>query len=156
MTDPKYRNATEADIPRVVELINRAFEVERAFKNGDRTDAAQVANLFAKGRFLLMESACRADACVYLERHKDRVYLGMLSVDPERQGRGAGSALLEEVERQSRVAGVEALDLRFVHLRDDLRVYYLKRGFAVAGTEPSGGVQNFTKPVHFVLMSKRL
>lgn len=156
MTSWKFRDATGDDVPRIVELVNLAFQVERAFKSGDRTDAAQVRQLQSKGRFLLMGMDGDISACVYLEPRQNRIYLGMLSVDPKGQGSGAGSRLLEEVERQVRATGIEAIDLRFVHLRDDLRTYYLKRGFVETGTEPADGLQNFTVPVHFVRMTKAL
>jgi N-acetylglutamate synthase-like GNAT family acetyltransferase len=156
MTGRTFRDAIDEDIPRVVELVNHAFQVERPFKRGDRTDFAQIRNLLSKGRFLLMEHGGRVDACVYLEPRNTHVYVGMLSVDPERQGSGLGSTLLAEVERQCRATGYEALDLRFVHLRDDLKAYYIKRGFTVTGTESADGVQNFTVPVHFICMSKEL
>lgn len=103
-----------------------------------------------------MEDGGRVEACVYLEPRNNHVYIGMLSIAPERQGSGLGSTLLAEVERQCRVAGYQALDLRFVHLRDDLSAYYTKRGFKVSGTESADGVQNFTVPVHFIRMSKAL
>lgn len=156
MTNPIFRDAINDDIPRVVELVNHAFQVERSFKRGDRTDSAQLRGLLSKGRFLLMENDARVDACVYLEPRNNHVYVGMLSVAPERQSAGLGSTLLAEVERQCRAAGYKALDLRFVHLRDDLSAYYIKRGFTVTGTESADRVQNFTVPVHFVRMSKAL
>lgn len=156
MTVRTFRNATDADVSNVVALVNRAFQVERAFKNDDRTDVDQVRRLLSRGRFLLMEVDGKLMACVYLEPRNRRVYLGMLSVDPERQGSAMGSTLLAEVERQNRAAGFEAIDLRFVHLRENLRAYYQKCGFAETGTEPVEDGQNFTVPVYFVRMSKML
>jgi predicted N-acetyltransferase YhbS len=152
----KFRDACPQDAARVAELVNHAFQVERPFKNGERTDAAQVKAMLAKGRFLLMEKNDDVAACVYLEPRANHVYVGMLSVAPGLQGSGVGSQLLAEVEKQSRSAGYQALDLRFVHLRDDLSAYYSKRGFMETGTESAEGAQNFTVPVHFICMSKRL
>ena len=152
----KFREAKPQDAACIAELVNHAFQIERSFKNGERTDAAQIEAMLARGRFLLMQNDDSVGACVYLEPRKDHAYVGMLSVAPELQGSGVGSQLLQEVERQSRSAGFQALDLRFVHLRDDLSAYYSKRGFVETGTESAEGIPNFTVPVHFISMSKTL
>lgn len=156
MTAWKFRDARPEDAACVAELVNHAFQVERPFKRGERTDASQVAAMLTKGRFLLMEDASGVAACVYLEPRERHVYVGMLSVASERQGHGLGTQMLAEVEKQSRDSGYEALDLRFVHLRDDLYAYYSKRGFVETGTESAEGIPSFTVPVHFVRMSKAL
>jgi len=151
-----FRSAQIADVNRIAELVNRAFQVERAFKDADRTDAAEIARLLDKGRFLLMERNDVVDACAYIEQRGDRAYIGMLSVAPEMQGTGAGSHLLAEVGNDCRAAGCKALDLRFVHLRTDLMAYYQKRGFVETGVESAAGLRGFTVPVHFIGMSKSL
>lgn len=48
------REASHADIPQIVLLINRAFAVERFFKSGDRTDPEQVQQMMQDGKFLLL------------------------------------------------------------------------------------------------------
>ncbi|HEX4021347.1 MAG TPA: GNAT family N-acetyltransferase [Acidobacteriaceae bacterium] len=155
-----FRAAQPADANRIAELVNYAFQVERAFKNGDRTTAAEIARMLGNGKFVLMERDGVAGACVYVEQRVDHAYIGMLSVAPELQGTGVGSQLLAEVENECRGAGYKALDLRFVHLRTDLRAYYLKRGFVETGIESAASVgasmTAFTVPVHFIAMSKNL
>ena len=44
----------------------------------------------AKGQFLLAGDNEKLTGCVYLERRGERAYLGLLAVDPERQGSGIG------------------------------------------------------------------
>lgn len=151
-----FRPAQPPDADRIAELVNHAFQVESAFKNGDRTNAAEILRLLDKGKFVLMERDGLVGACVYVEPRADRAYVGMLSVAPDLQGAGVGSRLLTEVENECRHAGYIALDLRFVHLRSDLQTYYRKRGFVEKGIESAASITAFTVPVHFISMSKIL
>ena len=48
------REASPSDIVQLVSLINRAFAVERFFKNADRTNPEQVRENMNEGTFLLL------------------------------------------------------------------------------------------------------
>ena len=58
------RLAQASDIPQIVALINRAFAVERFFKNGDRTNPEQLREMMAAGKFLLLLEEYELVACV--------------------------------------------------------------------------------------------
>ena len=103
----RMRIAQERDVDAIVRLINAAFIVERIAFDGDRIDAQGVGELLKKGAFLLAEDAAelpvRADrmdprvglsGCVYVEAVGERSYLGLLCVDPGRQGTGLGRRLV--------------------------------------------------------------
>jgi len=150
------RVARSADADRIAALVNRAFLAESWFKSTDRTNASQVRELLSKGVFLLLEEDARLLACVYLEPRGDRVYLGMLSVEQDVQGRGLGRRMMREAEDFSRRAGHVAIDLRIVHLREELPPYYRKLGYVESGTEPAQDFPGVNIPIHFVLMSKLL
>ena len=92
------REAGPADADRIAALVNRAFLAESWFKSVDRTNASQVRHLLGKGVFLLLEEDSRLLACVYLEPRGDRVYLGMLSVEQDVQGRGIGRRMMQQAE----------------------------------------------------------
>ena len=49
------RRANEADVPGIVRVVNEAFEVEREFRKGDRTSAAEIGALLARDVFLVTE-----------------------------------------------------------------------------------------------------
>ncbi|HTU52313.1 MAG TPA: GNAT family N-acetyltransferase [Acidobacteriaceae bacterium] len=155
-TDTTLREAGPADADRIAALVNRAFLAESWFKSVDRTNTAQVQGLLSKGVFLLLEDGARLLACVYLEPRGDRVYLGMLSVEQDVQGRGIGRRMMHEAEEYSRRAGHVAIDLRIVHLREELPPYYRKFGYVETGTEPAPDFPGVKVPIHFVLMSKSL
>jgi predicted N-acetyltransferase YhbS len=154
--DTTLRQASPADAERIAALVNRAFLAESWFKSVDRTNASQVRHLIGKGVFLLLEEEGRLLACVYLEPRGDRVYLGMLSVEQDMQGRGIGRRMMRDAEDFARSRGHVAMDLRIVHLREELPPYYRKHGYVETGTEPAPNFPGVKVPIHFVLMSKSL
>ena len=154
--DGKIRRAGPADADNIAALVNHAFLAESWFKSGDRTNPEQVRALLGKGVFLLLEEAAQLMACVYLESRGDRLYLGMLSVGQKVQGRGLGRRMMQEAEDFARRAGHVAIDLRIVHVREELPPYYRRLGFVEAGTEPAPDFPGVKIPIHFVLMSKSL
>jgi GNAT superfamily N-acetyltransferase len=150
------REATAADVPALVALINAAFAVEWAFINRDRTSAAEILGLLATGTFLVVEGLpSDIDACVYLERRGARVYLGMLAVQPARRKRGLGRRLMMESEARCRAWGCTGIDIRIVNRRTELPPMYVHLGFVDRGTAPFEDPL-LTKPCHFMLMSKDL
>ena len=155
-TQDAVREATASDLPEIVSLINRAFEVERFFKAGDRTDAETVRQNMRDGKFLVLREGELMIACVWMKITGDRAYLGTLSVDPSRQKSGIGARMMREAESYARANGCRALDIRIVNLRTELPAIYRKFGFVETGTEVLQDTEKFTQPVHFVRMSKEL
>ena len=150
------REAGAGDVPALVALINAAFAVEWDFVDRERTSAAEIDGLRARGTFLVVDGAAgEVRACVYLERRDARVYLGMLAVHPAQQKRGLGRLLMSECERRCRAWGATAIDIRIVNRRTELPPIYLRMGFVDRGTEPFEDPL-LRKPCHFILMSKDL
>ena len=152
----RCRQATPADADRIAELVNRAFLAESWFKSTDRTHASEVRDLLSKGTFLLLEEDARLLACVYLEPRGERGYLGMLSVEQDTQRQGLGRRMMQEAEDFSRRAGHKAIDLRIVHVREELPPYYRQLGYVEGGTEPAGNFPGVNIPIHFIRMTKVL
>ncbi len=154
---PEFRFATEADTPALIALVNAAFQVEKFFKVGERTDEAEVAEYLSKGRFLLLESQGSLVGSVYVEVRGARGYIGMLSVAPERQRQGIGTRLMAAGEEFCREMGCRAIDITVVDLRTELPPLYEKYGYRVTGTAPFPAEQMPVKvPCSFVTMSKSL
>jgi GNAT superfamily N-acetyltransferase len=152
----QIRRATDSDAEAIVKLVNRAFEVERFFKDRDRTDLNEINGLLRSGTFFLLTDDTQLVARVYVQIRGQRGYIGLLSVDPDRQGSGHGTRLMEHAEDYCGRAGCQAVDLRIVHLRTELLAFYGKRGYAQQGTESAHVIKGAKLPVHFVLMSKEL
>jgi GNAT superfamily N-acetyltransferase len=156
MSNSRLRTATHADVGAIVDLVNRAFAVERFFKTGDRTDEAQILELMRDGRFLLLIDEEVLVACVYVKLNGDRCYIGLLSVDPAKQRSGIGARMMQEAEDLGRRAGSRFADIRTVSVRPELPAIYHKLGYVEIGVESAAVIKTATMPVHFVRMSKLL
>lgn len=152
------RTATEADFNSILNLINSAFQVERFFKNRDRLDADDLARHFRDGTFLLSEEDGKLAGCIYVTRHGDHAYFGLLSVDPSHQKSGIGRRLVAAAEEFARETGARAMDLKLINLRTELPGIYQKLGYHISGTEryPKERQHMLTQPVHFLCMTKEL
>lgn len=150
------REAVETDVPAITELVNRAFSVERFFKSGERTTAAQIGDMLGQGRFLLLTTGGQLIACVFIRLNEERAYAGMLAVEPSQQRSGVGRRMMREAEDYARVHGCEVLDIRIVNVRPELAEIYTKLGFVPTGIESAEVIKTATHPVHFITMSKVL
>ena len=148
--------ATAADVPELVRVINAAYEVEKFFVSGDRTDIETINRLMTKGAFLVArDTAGTVTGCMYVELRGERCYFGMLSVDPARQGTGLGRWLVDASEQYAREHGCRFMDIRVVNLRTELPPFYRRLGYEESGTEPVDDPRAL-QPFHFILMSKSL
>jgi GNAT superfamily N-acetyltransferase len=147
--------AAAGDIPDLVRVINAAYEVEKFFVSGDRTDEDTLRRLMSKGAFLVTRDDGGLTGCVYVELRRARAYFGMLSVEPARQGTGLGRRLVDDAEQYARGHGCEVMDIRVVNLRPELLPFYRKLGYLERATEPVDDPRAL-QPFHFILMSKHL
>jgi ribosomal protein S18 acetylase RimI-like enzyme len=150
------RIAFGADIPALVRLINAAFLVEQFVFDGDRINTEETRAFMDAGKFLLAEDAAGFAGCVYLEIHQGRGYLGLLAVDPARQGRGLGSKLVAAAEDYFRAGGCSAVDLRVISQRTPLPPFYRRLGYVEIGTAPFSPSLEVKVPGHYIVMSKPL
>lgn len=150
------RLAQGADVQALARLINAAFRVEQPFIEGDRINPDGVRAYLEKGKFLLVEDSGGLVGCVYVELRGDRGYLGLLAVDPPRQGTGLGRKLMDTAENYFRAAGCRAINLRIVSARAPLPAFYRHLGYAETGTAPFAPDVPVKVPCHYILMSKCL
>jgi N-acetylglutamate synthase-like GNAT family acetyltransferase len=151
------RVATPGDVPDLVRIVNEAFVVEAFFKIGDRTSAAEIVELMNAGsEFLVADIDGTIAGCVCLEYQGDHGYLGMLSIDPAKQGRGLGRTLIEAVESRARERGCRFMDIHIVNLREELPPYYRRHGYEECGTLPFPTPERASRPCHFIVMTKPL
>src|ERR1700736_101232 len=113
----RIRRAADEDVERLTRLVNAAFAVEHVAFDGDRVDAAGVREYMTAGTFLVAEDAAGLAGCVYIEARGESSYLGLLSVEPARQGCGLGRKLMAEAEDFARGAGCRVMDLRVISPR---------------------------------------
>ena len=152
----QFRRAELNDVDAIASLINKAFLVERPFIDGDRTSVDVVRELMEKGQFLLAEEMAVLIGCVYIEQRGNRAYLGLLSIEPTRQGTGLGSRVTLRAERCACEAGATGIDLKIVSGRSGLPEFYGRLGYTRTGTEPFPAEVATKVPSHFIKMSKQL
>lgn len=156
------RRARSSDTAAVTELVNRAFEVERVFLDGERTTADEIAALIASGWFLVLEYAGGIGAAVLVQGPGQRpgappshAYFGMLSVQPELQGMGLGVRLVRVAEAVAEASGATQMTLRILSLREELSRWYKSLGYREIGSAPFDHPA-LKRPCHFVEMAKSL
>src|SRR5277367_6636956 len=92
-------------------LVNSAYRGDSSRKgwtteadllDGTRTDANAIQDLIAKPgtRVLKYLEGEKILGCVELNREGDRLYLGMLTVEPSCQGKGIGKILMTAAEKE--------------------------------------------------------
>jgi GNAT superfamily N-acetyltransferase len=155
-SDARIRLALGADVDALSALINIAFRVELPFIEGDRINPDGVREYMKKGKFLLAEAPSGLAGCVYVEVRGNRGYLGLLGVEPRRQGTGLGSKLMDAAEDFFRNANCVAIDLRIVSARAPLPAFYRRFGYVETGTAPLPQDAPVKVPCHYILMSKML
>jgi len=140
-----FRIAELADIAEIVSLVESAYRgessrqgwtTEAAFIEGQRTDEQEVSELMDKPNSIFMLCFDSGDllASVQIEKQQDNAYLGMFAVNPEKQGGGIGSMLLDQVESYAKNEwGCEAMQITVITIRDELISWYLRNGYKSAG-----------------------
>lgn len=170
----KLRPATQADLPQIHALIERAYRGNSArigwsheadLLGGQRTDRetleAMMADTFQ--RLLVHEDADEIIACAALARKQSGLaYLGMVTVEPARQGRGLGRSLLAAVERYAaEVMGAERLEMTVIAQRNELIAWYERLGYKSTGErrpfpdDPRFGIP-MRPNLEFLVLEKRI
>src|SRR6266436_7929066 len=153
----RIRAASDADVPALARLINVAFVVEQVVFDGNRVDDLGVRAYMSGGTFLVAEDSGGLAGCVYIETRNDRSYLGLLSVQPARQGAGLGRQLVAAAEILAHESGSSAMDLRVISARgEQLLPFYEQLGYKVVRTEPFPANLVAKVASHYILMSKPL
>jgi ribosomal protein S18 acetylase RimI-like enzyme len=108
----EIRQATGADLPAVLDLVERAYEpwVERIGRRPAPMDS-DYAGLIAAGQVHLLDADGRTVGLVILSDLGDHLLVDNVAVDPDHQGRGHGRALLAFAERRAAELGLAELRL---------------------------------------------
>lgn len=173
-TPLEYRDATLADVPALVALIESAYrgEASRAgwtteadLLDGQRTDIEEVTAIVHGTHSRVRMALAGSDlvACVRIDDRRDCGYIGMVSVTPTLQARGIGRQLLTEAERVIRdVLGLARAKMTVIGQRDTLIAWYERRGYYVAPErepfpycDPRAGLPK-RDDLYFLVMTKDL
>lgn len=183
MSTPAFRHATQADVPALVALIERAYRgpenagawiSEAHLLKGPRTSNAEISGLIAlpDSKFIVAELDGAIAGCCLVQKTKAvdgrtkkpgeaAAYFGMFAIDPSIHSSGLGKQVLAEAERQVRhLWGIRAMSMTVINVRTQLIEYYKRRGYALTGkTEPfpfSDTTGETTRDFHLAEMKKTL
>lgn len=134
MRDPIVRPATHADHPRIVEIVDRAFEgYIPAIGQPPRPMTADHRAWIAEGVVDVAELDGEVAGVVVHWPEGDDQYVDVVAVDPARQGTGLGVALVDHVADVARRAGRRRVRLQTNEAMTGSREWYLRHGFEEIG-----------------------
>lgn len=168
------RQATEADVPALLELIQSAYRgdasragwtTEADLLDGSRTDADLLRmDLADPATTLLVEadSGGLLACCAITGRDDGTAYFGTFAVRPGAQGSGVGGRMLTAAEARARAAGCARMEMTVLAQRPELLAWYARRGYArTGGTRPFPyGDERYGRPLRedleFLVLAKPL
>ncbi|GDX51276.1 N-acetyltransferase [Bacteroidota bacterium] len=169
----KIVRATIADVKEINVLVNSAYRGESSkigwtteadLLDGIRVDEERLVDFIQKKDSMLlkyMDDENKIIGCVHLEKHGYKLYLGMLTVSPEFQGRGIGKEMMKEAEVQAKAVNCSAVYMSVITDRRILLEWYIKHGYKNTGVKkpfPSHD-KRFglpKKPLEFILLEKSI
>jgi len=169
-----FSPATEADLPALNRLVNRAYRGEASEQGwtteahllaGQRTDEADLqTQLLTPGITFLLAHTETNDlvGSVLLQPQAADLYLGMLSVEPTRQAQGIGRQLVAAAEKFARRQGCTGIRITVISVRQELLAWYERLGFRPTGdtvdfpTDIRFGIPRQTEPLVLLVLRKAL
>jgi ribosomal protein S18 acetylase RimI-like enzyme len=164
--------ATLADTAALNVLVNSAYRGEHSKKGwtteadllaGNRIDEETIAGyLNTPGVAILKYTDDNGEikGSVYLENKGNKLYLGMLSVDPEMQAGGIGRLLLHEAEVFAKGLHLPVISITVISTRAELIAWYQRRGYNATGeVQPFHAEEKFGiphNPIELIVMEKNL
>ena len=138
--------ATASDIPAIIDLLNSAYRGESS-KKGWTTEADLISGNTRTEESILQKvmqqpgsvflkysnEAAEIIACVNLQQHADKIYLGMFSVSPQLQGGGIGKKMLQAAEEYAIHLKCIAIYMSVISVRTELINWYKRHGYSDTG-----------------------
>jgi ribosomal protein S18 acetylase RimI-like enzyme len=162
--------ATPSDIPTLVPLVNAAYRgedgqqgwtTESHLIKGARTNAEGITELLQAPHSVILK--CLGEdgslgGCVHLEKQAEKLYLGMLSVWPQMQGRGIGKHLLVAAADHASKNGCAHIRITVISARPELIAWYERHGYQRTGEiQPFHAGEKFgiqQQPLELVVLEK--
>lgn len=142
----ELRPASRSDLPALQVLIESAYRGDSARRGwtheadllgGQRTDADALGAMLDDPQQCLLVGweGNRPSACVALTlKPGGLVYIGLVTVDPEKQGGGMGRRLLDVAEHYAAShLGANRAEMTVIAQRVELIAWYERRGYAQTG-----------------------
>lgn len=161
--------ATLLDVNEINILVNKAYRGESSKKgwtteadllDGLRIDEDTLAAYIndEDAAVLKHSNGERITGCIYLKVNKNKLYICMLTVEPELQNTGIGNILLKEADKYADKVKCDTLWMTVISARKELIEYYERKGFKLTGEirpfpeNPTFGIKK--KPIELIVMEK--
>ena len=171
----EFTQADESHIEDIVDLVNGAYRGDGSKKgwtteadilDGQRIDEDRVAEIIEKEDSVILvaedDDTGQLLGCVHLEKQDNKLYLGMLTVDPTLQTKGIGKMLMGEAEAFAHFWDCTTIFMTVISVRSELIAWYEKRGFRkTKETKPFPyGDERFGIPkvegLEFIVLEKKI
>jgi ribosomal protein S18 acetylase RimI-like enzyme len=169
---PKIVTALPEDAPELSVLVNAAYRgdtgrqgwtTEADLIDGSRTDAELLKAVMDTPGSMILKYVEDGEiiGCVELRKENEKLYLGMLTVNPTIQCKGIGKALLKASEEEAAKQNCHAIFMNVLTDRKELIDWYIRHGYHDSGkrkpfafTDPRFGFPK--KPLEFMIMEKNI
>lgn len=164
------RFAELSDVDSLVKLVNSAYRGESSRQgwtteadllDGIRTHPEHMSQQIKNDNSVMLVVTGKDDsinACVYLEDSDEKLYLGMLTVQPDLQDRGIGKQLMQTAELYAKFLEKKGIQMTVISLRNELIAWYQRHGFQTTGeTQPFPVGQALGDPrreLEFIVLEK--
>ena len=136
--------ATIEDADRINSLVNSAYRgdisrqgwtTEADLLDGTRITTDIIRDIIKSNdsQLLLYEEGNKLLGCVELKKGGEKLYLGMLTVDPASQGKGIGKVLLKEAENIAIQLKCHSIFMSVISKREELISWYKKYRYIDTG-----------------------
>ncbi|SRR5713226_1535287 len=150
--DLVLREATQADVATIVNLIREAFEEYRGRldpPSGAHEESEEKIRLkMASAQVVLVLVEGVAIGCVFYERESDYLHFHRLAVLPAERGRGLGRILIDYVENRARALNLAGVRLGVRLALERLRAYYDRLGYCFCEYRTHSG---YSEPTYVIL-----
>ena len=145
------------------ESSKQGWTTETELLDGNRTDAAAIEEIIKRPDTLLLKYVKdeRILGCVELRSEGNKMYLGMLTVQPTLQGKGIGKELMSAAEQEARRQKCSAIFMTVISIRKELVDWYVRHGYQDTGirkpfafNDPRFGQPK--KHLEFVVLEKQI
>ena len=161
-----------SDLTELVALVNSAYRGDSSRKGwtteaelleGVRTDHdSLLQQINETGQTILkaVDHTGKIIGCVSLQEKSEKMYLGMLTVEPTIQAKGIGKILLNAAEAFAFNRNIYCIEMTVISVRAELIAYYERRGYQLTGekrafpTDTKFGIRK--QELEFIVLEKHL
>jgi ribosomal protein S18 acetylase RimI-like enzyme len=135
-TQPSMRTATANDKPFLYSLYRQTMHevIEKTWGWDEAWQRSDFETRFGKQAVSIIEVGARSVGSLWLERRPGVLYVSLVNVAPQFQGRGIGTAVMQDVIAQAAAHG-NTVELSVLEANRRARPLYERLGFRVTAIE---------------------